>query len=146
LGGDGNDNMAGDAGIDFLWGQGGNDRLWGGDGDDRLYGGNGVDSIGGGAGSDTVSGGHGTDHFFMNTSGAFHEVITDFDSSGTDLLHLGSGDSFAAFDSNHDGVWTSADAAIASNGNGGLEVTIDAGQVIEILGETALLQVDVVDG
>jgi Ca2+-binding RTX toxin-like protein len=149
LGGAGNDNLSGGNSTDWLWGQEGNDRLWGGNQSDMLYGGNGVDSLGGGAGSDTMNGGGGTDHFLMATSLKFHDVITDFDSSitgGTDKLHLGAGDTFSKYDSNRDGFWTTADAAIASNGAGGIELTLEPTQVIELLRVPGLTFVDVIDG
>jgi Ca2+-binding RTX toxin-like protein len=70
FGGDANDNVFGEAGVDFLFGGGGDDNLDGGndvdflvgeDGNDRLVGGFGDDLLNGGAGADILIGGAGFD-------------------------------------------------------------------------------------
>ena len=75
-GGNGNDNLVGDQGLDWLSGGAKNDTLWGAacqdkytyqdasnylygnEGDDNLYGGNGYDYMDGGSGNDGLFGGN----------------------------------------------------------------------------------------
>jgi len=61
VGGDGADEIRGDAGVNLLDGGGGDDMLAGGNGDDGLAGGDGDDMIKGGAGDDLALGGDGDD-------------------------------------------------------------------------------------
>ncbi|NDC64400.1 MAG: calcium-binding protein, partial [Planctomycetia bacterium] len=60
-GGDGNDQLTGDAAPNTIAGGGGNDRLLGGDGDDQIAGGGGDDVITASPGNDVEDGGSGSD-------------------------------------------------------------------------------------
>lgn len=60
-GGDGHDEVRGDAGSDVLHGNFGNDRIFGGSGADTLNGGNGNDVLDGGFQNDSLLGGLGAD-------------------------------------------------------------------------------------
>ena len=60
-GGDGNDQLTGDAAANTIAGGGGNDRLLGGDGDDQIAGGGGDDVITASPGNDVEDGGSGSD-------------------------------------------------------------------------------------
>ena len=60
-GGDGNDQLIGDANDNVLYGFAGDDTLTGSDGNDTLSGFEGDDALDGGAGNDTLSGGDGND-------------------------------------------------------------------------------------
>lgn len=77
-GGDGNDEMYGNAGNDTLYGGTGDDQLSGDTGSDRVYGGDGNDTASGGEGNDSVIGGDGND---VLSGGA-----------GTDYLNAGRDD------------------------------------------------------
>ena len=114
FGGNGNDNLIGANNGDELFGQNGDDTLSGGNGGDVLNGGrdndsaeggngndllvgaNGDDSLSGGADVDTLDGGRGNDNltggseadifFFKGNFG--HDVITDFELGGGDLMRF----------------------------------------------------------
>ena len=60
-GGDGSDELYGQAGDDRVAGGAGDDRIWGNSGRDQLSGGDGDDRISGGKGTDHISGGDGDD-------------------------------------------------------------------------------------
>src|SRR5262249_40276806 len=102
FGGQGNDNLTGDAHDNILVGNGGNDTLTGGDGNDVLLGGDGNDSLAGGSGRNLLIGGRGAD---VLTGGA-----------GDDLL-IGAS---SAYDANLPALraimreWTRADASYAT--------------------------------
>ena len=83
FGGYGDDVLAGMGSADLLDGEAGNDSLYGGDGDDRLEGGQGNDLIDGGAGRDTaVFSGARSAYSFNATSNGL-EVIGP---NGTDIV------------------------------------------------------------
>jgi Ca2+-binding RTX toxin-like protein len=87
FGGNGNDQLFGEAGADDLWGGNGDDTLWGGVGDDDLRGENGNDDLNGGAGEDWLAGGNGNDRLtggadadiFSFGKGGGNDTVTDFD-------------------------------------------------------------------
>jgi Ca2+-binding RTX toxin-like protein len=95
-GGDGTDQLCGQAGNDALFGEDGNDQLSGGDGDDgleggdgddTLVGGDGFDFLVGGLGSDVLTGGLGSDIFHFQYASEGPDEITDF-VGGTDLIRV----------------------------------------------------------
>jgi Ca2+-binding RTX toxin-like protein len=78
----------GDAEANHITGNAGGNNLRGLGGADVLNGADGRDVLSGGAGTDRMSGGDGADRFiFVRGSGV--DTITDFDTSGGDLLRLG---------------------------------------------------------
>lgn len=96
LTGDASENwLSGFEGDDHLNGGGGNDTLIGEQGDDALNGGGGDDLLAGGSGKDRLTGGGGTDWFvfgWVTDSGATtatSDVITDFNHTQNDKIHLG---------------------------------------------------------
>ena len=95
-GGDGNDQLFGQAGNDILFGEAGNDQLSGGDGndsldggdgDDTLDGGDGDDFLSGGVGADVLTGGAGADTFSFQLASDGPDEITDF-VSGIDKIRV----------------------------------------------------------
>jgi Ca2+-binding RTX toxin-like protein len=140
----GNDNLTGDAnantlyggaGSDTIDGAGGNDILVGGSGGDSLVGGLGNDTIMGGLGNDTMTGGDGNDTLKWGagdhgTGSPAIDTITDFGTSGTDVLDLaellqgehadaGSLVSYLSFESTNAGLDTTIH--VKSMGAGGVE-------------------------
>jgi hypothetical protein len=87
-GGDGNDNVHGDAGNDIVAGGAGIDTLFGDAGNDILRGNDGADVLDGGANSDRLEGGAGNDTLFGG-SGA----DTLVGGAGNDALDAGAADS-----------------------------------------------------
>ncbi|MDO5693899.1 MAG: VWA domain-containing protein, partial [Pseudomonadota bacterium] len=88
-GGSGNDIMYGGSGNDTINGNDGNDQIHGGAGNDVLNGGNGNDTLWGQAGNDTLTGGAGADVFKFALAGPTNaDVITDFNSTEGDKIHL----------------------------------------------------------
>ena len=108
IGGVGNDTIAAGrdddriqatAGDNILFGNLGSDTLTGGSGNDSLFGGQGNDAINGGAGNDllsgdrgvdTLTGGGGANQFFLQSSNANRDLITDFQ-PGVDKLRVPNG-------------------------------------------------------
>jgi len=86
----GNDTLTLDAGSDSASGGDGDDTISGAAGNDTILGGAGVDSITGGTGVDSITGGGGADTFVYSTDGSVAgtalDVITDFNSGGSDIL------------------------------------------------------------
>ena len=128
-GGDGNDEMYGNAGGDTLHGGTGDDRLSGdegadiinaGTGDDVVSGGEGADKIQGQSGDDVLSGGAGNDYV---AGGSGDDVIQG--GSGTDKLVGGTGSDTIEGGAGNDHIWggqwtgdNSADTFIVSGGSG----------------------------
>lgn len=67
-----------------------NDLLFGGGGNDFILGGEGADTIDGGEGNDTLSGGADADWFSGNGLAGGSGVISDFESTGGDVIDLSS--------------------------------------------------------
>ncbi|MGF1708063.1 calcium-binding protein, partial [Enterovibrio baiacu] len=102
-GGEGNDTIYGQAGIDLIFGGSGNDRLFGGADEDFFRGGSGDDLIDGGSeddwlrgdsGNDTLTGGTGADTYYWGngdtaTDEVWVDTITDFNIAEGDTLNLG---------------------------------------------------------
>ena len=91
-GGNGNDLLFGNGGVDTINGGGGSDLIVGGLGDDRMNGGADNDTLLGGSGSDTLTGGAGNDVFKWSLSDASSfttpvDVIKDWN-DGTNVLDL----------------------------------------------------------
>ena len=80
-GGDGDDELLGDARANALYGAGGNDRIDGGAGDDDLSGYDGVDILEGGGGYDELDGGRGEDRL---AGGDENDAL--YGGSGADVL------------------------------------------------------------
>ncbi len=87
VGHDGDDTLSGSAGNDTLHGEDGNDTLSGGENNDTLYGGRGNDRLTGGSGDDQLEGGSGGDTYVIAV-GSGHDVIQDYDNTGSDLDQL----------------------------------------------------------
>lgn len=96
-GGNGNDNITGNAVANFLQGGPGNDHLVGGEGNDDLRGGNGNDNailggpgndwLFGEEGDDRMEGGSGDDWYFFHTATANQtDTVVELAGEGTDLL------------------------------------------------------------
>jgi Ca2+-binding RTX toxin-like protein len=113
-GGNGNDVINGGNGGDLLYGGSGNDgsvsgdqnndTIYGGSGNDTILGGGNDDLIIGGYGNDSLSGGNNNDTFQFLSIYDQQDVITDFNSNGTDTI---------VFDT----TGTSAFTALGSVGN-----------------------------
>lgn len=86
-GGNGADDLQGDAGDDEISGGNGSDMLFGDDGNDVLDGGNGSDLLIGGRGNDVLTGGRGPDVFRFGADFG-EDVVTDFELK-TDKLDFG---------------------------------------------------------
>jgi len=86
-GGRGNDVLIGRQGSDVLVGGAGDDVLVGGPRSDRLFGNSGGDSLQGGGGDNRLIGGAGSDRFVLDAPGAGVDTLTDF-ISGTDKIVL----------------------------------------------------------
>jgi len=109
-------------------------------GDDLLSGSVGADALSGLAGNDVLTGGDGNDLFiFDSTFGS--DRITDF-SQGADQLQLSLAlaASFAALDSNSNGVLDDADANVVVAG--GDTILMLGSDQVDIVGQTALLPSD----
>lgn len=150
-GGHGGDRIAGDAGDDRLWGETGDDELNGGQGNDRLCGGSGSDRFGffGGVSLHQDAEGHVTETF--TPTGV--DVILDF-KRGVDVLVGGAVVidpvdnvqetielTFAALDSNENGVLDDVDAAIdvrtvKIDGVGKLSTVVDLAAAIGMPAES----------
>lgn len=95
LGGEGKDQVYGDAQANTIIGAGANDTLYGGGGNDKLYGGTGNDVIDGGTGQNQIFGGEGNDTIYGGSGGsslsgnAGADVIIG--GSGNDLIIGGAG-------------------------------------------------------
>ncbi|WP_340315240.1 calcium-binding protein [Rhizorhabdus argentea] len=95
LGGEGKDQVYGDAQANTIIGAGANDTLYGGGGNDKLYGGTGNDVIDGGTGQNQIFGGDGNDTIYGGNGGsslsgnAGADVIIG--GSGNDLIIGGTG-------------------------------------------------------
>ena len=87
-GGEGNDFVAGNAGLDLLFGDAGNDVLRGGNDADELFGGEGSDLLLADGGNDVSHGGEGVD-FIFDLGGEENTIYGD---AGNDVLHGGNGD------------------------------------------------------
>lgn len=94
-GGDGIDNLIGNAIGEVITGLGGNDILSGMGGDDHIYGNTGDDAIYGNTGLDILFGGRGLDHVFGGTdSDVVYGNLDDdyvFGNLGNDTLYGGAG-------------------------------------------------------
>jgi len=91
IGGEGDDDITGDALANVLRGRGGADRLAGDEADDQLFGEDGDDALEGGLGDDTLDGGDGLDRAdFASATAAIVFTVGDDSISdgqgGTDLL------------------------------------------------------------
>lgn len=82
-GNQGTDTLLARAGDDRLYGGQGDDTLIGGDGDDSLFGNRGNDMLSGGLGDDVSEGGAGSDLFIV---GPGQDTITDFSAAEGDRL------------------------------------------------------------
>ena len=115
--------LDGGAGDDVLSGAGGNDELFGGAGNDALDGGLGDDFLEGGLGNDIFFGGAGRDTFVIGPgSGSDLDTIEDF-TGGEDVIDI------SAF-----GITSFTGISIASDGLGGIIVTLASGDSIAIQG------------
>ncbi len=85
-GGNGNDAITGNTGIDTLYGDAGDDVINGGTGADMLYGGSDNDKLTGGAGNDTIYGGDGND---VINGDADNDII--YGEGGNDTMYGGAG-------------------------------------------------------
>lgn len=106
----GNDTMTGSEGSDFLLGYGGKDKISGGTGDDAIVGGD---------GNDRLTGGRGADEFRFGANSG-HDVITDFNVSGTEAQQDGIVAEYASYET--------------QNTKDGLLITFDTGDTITLLG------------
>jgi VCBS repeat-containing protein len=89
VGGDGPDNITGDADGNLLLGNGGNDTLAGRAGEDSLFGGDGNDVLQGGGGTDLMVGGAGSDTFHYASLDEAVDLVQDFTTgAGGDVLDL----------------------------------------------------------
>lgn len=87
-GGAGDDNLSSGAGADMLTGGDGDDLLTGGDGNDMLRGGNGDDTLNGGTGQDTMIGGRGADVFVFSETGLGSIDRIEGFTRGEDIIDL----------------------------------------------------------
>ncbi len=176
-GGNGNDRLYGGSGNDYInGGLGGNDRIEGGGGNDRLVGGfrGPQDAPGAPVDRDVLVGGAGADAFEprfwvkhngwagMNSKalGPNVDLVLDFD-QGVDKFdatiyrqtvsgfefHQGG---FEAFDTNHDGVLTNADAFVTVGlftfqGDTELSITLDVGAANLAAGRLAASELEAGD-
>ncbi len=121
-GGTGNDAIEGGGGADSLRGSVGNDTVEAGGGRDTLMGDSGDDVLNGQGEDDTLIGGTGADRFVVE--GFFNnDHIMDFE-AGTDIFDASAlGTSFAALDTNTDGVLASDDAAVSDVAGTGVQIS-----------------------
>jgi len=87
----GNDKLYGGAGNDFIDGGTGQNEIFGGNGNDSIYGGGGGNSLSGNAGDDIILGGSGKD---LIIGGAGVDTLTG--NGGDDVFRFASGDSLGA--------------------------------------------------
>lgn len=123
IGGNGDDNLSGDAGHDLINGGAGDDRMFGGAGNDQLNGGTGDDLLSGNDGNDTLNG-DGGDDLLMGGVGA--DVLNgnaDDDrldgGAGNDTLNGGSGDDVLIGGAGDDRLifWQGDDTLMGEAGN-----------------------------
>lgn len=110
-GGQGSDTLVGELRNDTLFGQEGNDLIFGLSGIDFMHGQNGNDTLVGGEGEDHLFGGAGSDTFVV---GSDVDIIYGFN-SGVDTLVI------------TNGAFSSAELALSSAEQVGLDVWIDMG-------------------
>ena len=107
VGGDGNDEISGDAGHDRLFGHDGNDHLYGNYYNDRLSGGKDNDHLYGGRENDRLYGGNGIDHLYgQNGHDILHGNIGNdhlLGGAGDDVLYGGDGEDYLYGGTNTDG-------------------------------------------
>ncbi len=144
-GGAGNDRLTGGAGDNTLIGGEGNDTVIGGAGNDSLDGDDGADSLDGGAGNDTASGGAGRDTLLggagndMLSGGDDADSITGAD--GDDQLNGGNGDDSLSGNAGNDQI-DGGDGfdvlAETSAANGDAMITISNGGMLGLFGDDGL--------
>lgn len=139
LTGSGSIGGAGNSLANTITGNGRNNRLLGLEGNDKLSGGAGYDRLIGGAGADTLTGGTGADRFIYtavsDSTTTSRDTITDFSTSGGDIIDLSGIDANSAGGSTNDTFvyrGTSAFTGVAgelrfttSGGNGSLLGDVD---------------------
>lgn len=127
-GGAGNDTLTGTGALDSLYGGSGNDTLSGGNQSDLLYGGSGNDVLNcdnqgdtlfGGLGVDTLAGGGQNDRFsFISTFDsvfATPDVITDFTTTGSDIIDLSAIDANVASIGDNLFLWAGQSNLVSAN-------------------------------
>lgn len=121
-GGLGNDTINGDRGRDLLYGDDGNDILTGGIGDDTLTGGIGDDTLTGGSGNDT----------FVIAEGAGTDTVTDFRTSGTDLIGLSGGLTFGQLSLSGNDISVTIGGEVLATLTGFNTTTLAAGDFVTV--------------
>ncbi len=104
--------LTGNGDDNFIKGYATNDVLTGNGGNDTLIGGAGNDTLNGGTGDDALFGGIGNDTYLLGIGGG-HDVITELDNAGTDVLRVTGG--VASGDAT---LTRSGDDLLVGNGNG----------------------------
>ena len=149
---EGDDGLRGYDGDDVMFGGAGNDRLAGYAGNNTMYGGSGNDYLYSGdyyAGVNTMNGGTGADHFVINAyestamKGSNITVIQDF--SSIDTIDINSHDrslSFSKFDTDNDGLLTTADKGVTAlhnaDGTTGIQLAISDHYVLQVQNQSEL--------
>lgn len=86
IGGDGDDNISGNAAANELRGMRGNDQISGLAGNDIIYGGDGNDVLDGGDGDDIIYGGLGDDIYYANSFSSADTFI-EYLNEGVDIIY-----------------------------------------------------------
>ncbi len=118
MGGNFNDTITGDNGVNLLYGGKGNDTLKGGGGNDQLFGEDGDDIIHGEAGNDNLYGHIGNDTL---NGGAGNDTLSGYD--GDDKLYGGAGNDRIFGDKGNDAIQADDGDDVVYGGEGNDRIT-----------------------